>query len=40
MIKRIKTKKEININKLSDKELKDLVIKIANKFNLEVSEKK
>ena len=37
MIKRIKNK--INIEKLSDKELKDLVVKIAEKLNLEISEK-
>ena len=40
MIKRIKnSKNKINIDKLSEKELKELTIKIANKLNLEVSEK-
>ena len=37
MIKRINNK--LNIEKLSDKKLKDLVVKIADKLNLEVSEK-
>jgi len=40
MIKRIQTnKKEININKLSEQELKDLVVKIADKLSLEIKEK-
>jgi hypothetical protein len=40
MIKKIQPiKKEININNLSKEELKDLIIKIANKLNLEIKEK-
>ena len=39
MIKRIKpSNKDININKLSNKELKDLVIRIAKKLDLEIVE--
>lgn len=39
MITRIRAKKEINIDRLSDEELKDLVVKIANKLDLELIEK-
>ena len=35
MVKIIKTpKKEVNIDKLSESELKDLVVKIAKKLNI------
>lgn len=40
MIKRIKSNNKItDINNLSEKEIKDLVIKIANKLNLEIKSK-
>jgi len=40
MIKRITPQKQkININKLSEQELKDLVVQIASKLNLDVIQK-